>query len=112
MEGLTKTINTIKENIDMQTALDKLAAYENAEEQGRIVIIPTEAYYLVNNHIFRGFVQEVKWNSSSNGAFEALYKIACEDSIERTGIFGIDVFNTLKDASEKLAKLDTDPLTI
>ena len=46
MERLTESVITIKERVGLQAALNKLAAYEDAEDSGRLLIIPSEAHYV------------------------------------------------------------------
>ena len=56
---LTKSIITIDENTDLQAALDKLAKYEDAEEAGRLLLIPSEAHY-VEERIITGDITKIE----------------------------------------------------
>ena len=105
MERLTKTINTIKENTDIQAALDKLAAYEDAEEQGRLIILPTEAYYVdKTDRIRRADVLSVTCKHllvEEGPDFEISYTIDAIGEPTFTGKLGIDVFDTEEEACTK-----------
>ena len=58
MERLTESIITIKEDVELQTALDKLATYEDAEDNGRLLMIPSEAHY-VDERIITGDIVKI-----------------------------------------------------
>lgn len=59
MSRLTKSIITINENIDLQAALNKLAEYEDAEDAGRLLLIPSEAHY-VEERIITGDITKIE----------------------------------------------------
>ena len=59
MERLTKPIITIKDEYNLQAALDKLATYEDAEEAGRLLLIPSEAHY-VEERIITGDITKIE----------------------------------------------------
>lgn len=59
MERLTESVINIKERVELQAALNKLAAYEDAEEAGRLLIIPSEAYY-VEERIIAGDIVKIE----------------------------------------------------
>ncbi len=59
MERLTESIITIKERVGLQAALNKLAAYEDAEDSGRLLIIPSEAHY-VEERIITGDITKIE----------------------------------------------------
>jgi hypothetical protein len=105
MERLTRTINTVKEDVDIQVALDKLAAYENAEEQGRLIMLPTEAYYIDRaDRIRRADVLSVTCKHllvEEGPDFEINYTIDPTGESVFTGKLGVDVFSTENEAREK-----------
>lgn len=107
MERLTRTINTVREDVDLQAALDKLSAYEDAEERGKLISIPTDAYYIRGNVVNKGPVLAVKYRNILTGKltdpdFELVYTIDTGTSISFKGILGIDVFNSRKEAEVKI----------
>ena len=59
MERLTESVITIKERVGLQAALNKLATYEDAEDNGRLLIIPSEAYY-VEERIITGDITKIE----------------------------------------------------
>ena len=59
MERLTESVITIKERVGLQAALNKLAAYEDAEDSGRLLIIPSEAHY-VEERIITGDITKIE----------------------------------------------------
>ena len=59
MERLTESVINIKESVGLQAALNKLAAYEDAEEAGRLLIIPSEAY-CVEERIIAGDIVKIE----------------------------------------------------
>lgn len=59
MSRLTKSIITINEDIDLQAALNKLAEYEDAEDAGRLLLIPSEAHY-VEERIITGDITKIE----------------------------------------------------
>ena len=102
MDRLTRTINTVKEDVDIQVALDKLAAYEDAEDRGALIKIPTEAYYIRKSCVHKGRVVEVTYRTvpySETVSFEILYKIKYDDGLECNKTLGVDVFNTAAEAN-------------
>lgn len=105
MERFTETKNTLKDNIDLQAALDKLAKYEDAEATGRLIILPTEAYYMDRlDRIRRADVLSVTCKHllvEEGPDFEISYTIDAVDEAPFTGKLGVDVFNTEDEAKEK-----------
>lgn len=59
MERLTESVITIKERVGLQAALNKLATYEDAEDNGRLLIIPSEAHY-VEERIITGDITKIE----------------------------------------------------
>lgn len=106
MERLTRTVNTVKENVDIQAALDKLAAYEDADEQGRLIKLPTEAYYVDRaDRIRRADILSVTCTHllvEEGPDFEISYTIDAIGESAFTGKLGVDVFDTEDEAKEKV----------
>lgn len=59
MERLTTRVVTTKDNVDFQQAMDKLSVYEDAEESGRLILIPERMWYIYNSSVYEGAVLEV-----------------------------------------------------
>lgn len=106
MGRLTKTVITIKDDTDIQKALDKLAAYEDAEEDGRLLFIPNNIWYIAaDGTVHMGEVisitsKHLLVEEGPSYQFTCKFKIA--DDFESDGIFGEDVYTT-KEAAEKKA---------
>lgn len=85
-------------NYAVGEAIDKLAAYEDAEEQGRIVILPCKlgdtVYKIVKKHVdLTGYRMEWGWET----AVEAVkFRIDMTDSVGKT------VFLSRKEAEAAL----------
>ena len=106
MERLTKSIITIKDDVDLQTALDRLAEYEDAEINGDIVRTVREAFFVEDNTVFTGRVAEIRFVPllvEEGPDFELWYDIKVYNVKEKredlyTGKLGEDVFNTKAEA--------------
>ena len=46
---------------------EKLADYEDAKEKGLLLRLPTEAYFIKNNNVCKGWVQELMYSVCRNG---------------------------------------------
>lgn len=91
--------------------IDKLADYEDKEEQGLLISLPISAYFIMNGEVFEGWVQEAVYSICR----KPLYDIRYDDSSLKSfrGYLGNEVFLTRSEAEETLAKLgglheDTD----
>ena len=83
--------------------LQKLAKYEDLEEQGRLIKIPLEAYCIVDFEVRKGFVLEAAYHISR----KPLLVIRYDDSSlkSHSGYLGISVFLTKSEAEAKLEEL-------
>lgn len=90
-------------NVLLKSALDKLADYEDLEEQGRLIKIPLEAYCIVDFKVRKGFVLEETYHMSRKPLLVVRYD---DNSLKsHSGYLGISVFLTKSEAEEKLKEL-------
>ena len=102
MIRLTRTINALQPDIDIQEALDKLAMYENAEASGNLILIPDEMYYL-DNGMHKGKVAEVAYSLVPHKTIK--YKIRQKDNVQYfQGTEGINVFRTEEELDAALLR--------
>lgn len=83
--------------------LQKLAEYEDLEEQGRLIKIPLEAYCIVDFEIRKGFVLEETYHMSRKPLLVIRYDDKSLKS--HSGYLGISVFLTKSEAEAKLKEL-------
>lgn len=82
---------------------DKLEHYEILEEQGRLVLFPKYAYFVKNETIYRGWVQEVVYSVCRKPLLDIRYD---DESLESyRGYLGNTVFLTKEEAEAKLKEL-------
>ena len=102
MERLTKNVITIKHDIALQEALDKLAGFEDAEDEGRLLVVPYEVYYINNNKINKGQVAQIVCDVSTTDeegpSCQYRFKIEIKHGCYFNGVLGIDVFLTEEEA--------------
>lgn len=82
---------------------NKLAHYEDLEEQGKLVLFPSYAYFIKDKKVHKGWVQEVMyWHNR-----KPLYDIRYDDNslANYRGYLGLTVFLTKEEAKAKLAEL-------
>ena len=90
-------------NVLLKSALDKLADYEDLEEQGRLIKIPLEAYCIVDFKVRKGFVLEETYHMSRKPLLVVRYD---DNSLKsHSGYLGISVFLTKSEAEVKLKEL-------
>lgn len=82
---------------------EKLASYEDAEEQGKLVLYPTNAYFIMNNKVCSGWVQEIAYSVCR----KPLYDIRYDDKslASYKGYLGNTVFITEAEAEQALAEM-------
>ena len=85
---------------------EKLADYEDAEEQGLLLRLPTEAYFIKNNNVCKGWVQEVVYSVCRKPLLDIRYDDNSLDSYR--GYLGNDVFLTQEEAEQKLKEMNTN----
>lgn len=90
----------------IEDAIEKLAEYEDLEEHGKLVLFPTYAYFIKDNKVYKGWVQEVIYSVCK----KALYDIRYDDNslASYRGYLGNDVFLTEKEAEKRLKKVEID----
>ena len=111
MERLTKkgfnfTTDFIKRDIDswsIAQCLKKLQEYEDAEEQGLLLRLPTEAYFIKDNKMYKGWVQEVAYSVCRKILLDIRYDDKTLDSYR--GYIGNTVFLTQAEAEQKLKEM-------
>ena len=83
--------------------VDKLADYEDLEEQGRLIKIPLEAYCIVDFKVRKGFVLEETYHMGRKPLLVVRYD---DNSLKsHRGYLGISVFLTKSEAEAKLKEL-------
>ena len=84
-------------------AMEKLADYEDLDEQGRLIKIPLEAYCIVDFKVRKGFVLEETYHMSRKPLLVVRYD---DNSLKsHRGHLGISVFLTKSEAEAKLKEL-------
>ena len=82
---------------------EKLADYEDLDEQGLLLRLPTEAYFIKNNNVCKGWVQEVVYSVCRKLLLDIRYDDNSLDSYR--GFLGNDVFLTQAEAEKKLKEV-------
>ena len=111
MERLTKkgfnfTTNFIKRDIDswsIAQCLKKLQEYEDAEEQGLLLWLPTEAYFIKDNIVRKGLVQELVYSPCRKLLLDIRHDDNSLDSYR--GYVGNTVFLTKAEAEQKIKEM-------
>lgn len=86
--------------------IDKLADYEDLEEQGRLIKIPLEAYCIVDFKVRKGFVLEKTYHMGRKPLLVVRYD---DNSLKsHRGYLGISVFLTKSEAEQKLKEMECD----
>ena len=87
-------------------AIQKLAEYEDLDEQGLLLRLPTEAYFIKDNIVRKGWVQELVYSPCSKLLLDIRYDDSSLDSYR--GYLGNDVFLTQSEAEQKLKEMESD----
>ena len=109
MERLVEELYTFKgkvedcENDYFISVQEKLREYEDLEEQGLLLRLPTEAYFIKDNIVRKGWVQELVYSLCSKLLLDIRYDDSSLDSYR--GYLGNDVFLTKSEAEAKLKEL-------
>ena len=110
MERLTnsdKEIPTLVDNAEYWLQVYfKLKDYENLEEQGLLLRVPTEAYFIKNNNVCGGWVQELVYSPCRKLLLDIRYDDNTLDSYR--GYLGNTVFLTQAEAEQKLKEMESD----
>ena len=83
--------------------LKELREYKQLEEQGLLLQIPTHAYFIKDNNVYKGWVQEVVYSV----CYKLLLDIRYDDKSLNSyrGYLGNDVFLTQVEAEQKLKEM-------
>ena len=93
----------VKWEDNRHNVLQKLADYEDLEEQGRLIKIPLEVYCIVDFKVRKGFVLEETYHMSRKPLLVVRYD---DNSLKsHSGHLGISVFLTKSEAEAKLKEL-------
>lgn len=94
---------------DYVTAADKLAEYEDLEEQGLLLRLLQYAYFIKDNKVQEGWVQQVVYSVCRKPLLDIRYDDCSLDSYR--GYVGNDVFLTKEEAEAKLRKMEVEECT-
>ena len=84
----------------MANLRETLKKYEDLEEQGLLLRLPLEAYFIKDNKMYKGWVQEVVYSVCCKLLLDIRYDDKSLDSYR--GYLGNDVFLTQAEAEQKL----------
>ena len=90
----------------MNNCLHKLADYEDAEEKGLLLRLPTEAYFIKDNIVRKGWVQELVYSPCRKLLLDVRYDDKTLDSYR--GYVGNTVFLAKEEAEQKLKEMESD----
>ena len=91
---------------DVNKVIQKLGEYEDLEEQGLLLRLPAEAYFIKDNIVRKGWVQELVYSPCSKLLLDIRYDDKSLDSYR--GYLGNDVFLTKSEAEQKLKEMESD----
>ena len=112
MERLVEELYTFKgkvedcENDYFISVQEKLREYEDLEEQGLLLRLPTEAYFIKDNIVRKCWVQELVYSPCRKLLLDIRYDDSSLDSYR--GYLGNDVFLTQAEAEQKLKEMESD----
>ena len=98
--------NSIDNRTMLEKCLRKLAEYEDLEKQGLLLRLPTEAYFIKDNIVRKGWVQELVYSPCRKLLLDIRYDDSSLDSYR--GYLGNDVFRTKSEAEQKLKEMESD----
>ena len=90
----------------MRKSFQKLKEYEDLEEQGLLLRLPVEAYFIKDNIVRKGWVQELVYSLCSKLLLDIRYDDSSLDSYR--GYLGNDVFLTKSEAEQQLKEMESD----
>ena len=106
--GVHRTIEKIEplQPVDIVAvqAMEELLKYKNAEEQGLLLRLPTEAYFIKDNIVCKGWVQELVYSPCRKLLLDIRYDDNSLDSYR--GYVGNTVFLTQAEAEQKLKEVE------
>ena len=85
---------------------ERLKEYEDLEEQGLLLRLPVEAYFIKDNIVRKGWVQELVYSPCRKLLLDIRYDDSSLDSYR--GYLGNDVFLTKSEAEQKLKEMESD----
>ena len=103
---LTDAIKEYWEHKQVKEYLEELKRYRDLEEQGLLLRLPTEAYFIKNNNVCKGWVQEVVYSVCRKLLLDIRYDDNSLDSYR--GYVGKTVFLTQEEAEQKLKEMERD----
>ena len=89
-----------------EAAYKKLTEYENLEEQGLLLRLPTEAYFIKDNIVRKGLVQELVYSPCRKLLLDIRYDDNSLDSYR--GYVGDTVFLMREAAEQKLTEIENE----
>ena len=96
----------VKWEDNRHNVLQKLADYEDLEEQGLLLRLPAEAYFIKDNIVRKGWVQELVYSPCRKLLLDIRYDDSSLDSYR--GYLGNNVFLTQSEAEQKLKGMESD----
>ena len=95
------------DNCEIMTSVcEKLGEFEDLEEQGLLLRLPAEAYFIKDNIVRKGWVQELVYSPCRKLLLDIRYDDSSLDSYR--GYLGNDVFLTQAEAEQKLKEMESD----
>ena len=94
------------DNCPIQKAFEKLAEYEDLEEQGKLLKMPCavgDTVYVVMTYL--GYVEEIVITGFSV-ASNVIFMMCDEETGYREDLFGKTIFLTRQEAEDKLAEME------
>ena len=86
--------------------VEQYKAYNDLEEQGLLLRLPAEAYFIKDNIVRKGWVQELVYSPCRKLLLDIRYDDSSLDSYR--GYLGNDVFLTKSEAEQKLKEMESD----
>ena len=86
--------------------VEQYKAYNDLEEQGLLLRLPAEAYFIKDNIVRKGWVQELVYSPCRKLLLDIRYDDSSLDSYR--GYLGNDVFLTQSEAEQKLKEMESD----
>ena len=86
--------------------VEQYKAYNDLEEQGLLLRLPAEAYFIKDNIVRKGWVQELVYSPCTKLLLDIRYDDSSLDSYR--GYLGNDVFLTKSEAEQKLKEMESD----
>ena len=98
--------NQFWEHYQVRAWLKELKQYKDLEEQGLLLRLPTEAYFIKDNIVRKGWVQELVYSPCRKLLLDIRYDDNSLDSYR--GYVGNTAFLTQAEAEQKLKEMEND----